>query len=478
MRACVFVGPTLRVTELPPVAGLVALPPVAQGDVYRAARRRPRAIGIIDGYFEGVPSVWHKEILWAMAQGIHVFGSASMGALRAAELCDFGMQGSGLIFEAYRTNRLSPYAGPFEDDDEVAVIHGPPETGYVALSEAMVNIRATLAQAEQDSVVEASTRDALAALAKGLYYHERSYERLLVLAAEASLPAPQIAALRAWLPHGRIDQKRLDAQAMLAAMAALLAGDAAPKQVDYELEWTEAWDDATLAAAGASIGRGEDAMWLSGERILDELRLDSAAYGAARDRALLRLLAEREAVRRHRLPTRASQRAALDRLRARHGLFRRADLDRWLAASDLDAPQLEQLMAAEAQLEGLVAQESDRLDHRLLDDLRLHGDYLHLAERARSKQEFLETRGLDYPDPDDPHLPPPAVVRAWYFEQRLGQPLPDDIDAAARELGFADRADFDRALRREWLFSRHRNTRGEDDASDCPVNDANREGCI
>jgi Arc/MetJ-type ribon-helix-helix transcriptional regulator len=44
-------------------------------------------------------------------------------------------------------------------------------------------------------------------------------------------------------------------------------------------------------------------------------------------------------------------------------------------------------------------------------------------------------------------------VRAWYFERRLNQPLPDDIDAAVRELGFADRVDVVRALRREWLFS-------------------------
>jgi hypothetical protein len=39
--------------------------------------------------------------------------------------------------------------------------------------------------------------------------------------------------------------------------------------------------------------------------------------------------------------------------------------------------------------------------------------------------------------------------------------LPDDVDAAARELGFADRAEFDRALRREWLYCRHSSTRGE-----------------
>jgi hypothetical protein len=63
---------------------------VAQGDVYRAALRAPRAIGIIDGYFERMPSVWHKEILWAMSRGIHVFGSASMGALELASACDSG----------------------------------------------------------------------------------------------------------------------------------------------------------------------------------------------------------------------------------------------------------------------------------------------------------------------------------------------------------------------------------------------------
>ena len=68
----------------------------------RSSATRPRAVGIIDGYFQQVPSVWHKEILWAMAQGVHVFGSASMGALRAAELAPFGMRGVGLIFEAYR----------------------------------------------------------------------------------------------------------------------------------------------------------------------------------------------------------------------------------------------------------------------------------------------------------------------------------------------------------------------------------------
>src|SRR5258708_4117885 len=91
-------------------------PPVRQGELYRAALDRPAVIGVIDGYFEVTPTVWHKEILWAMTQGIHVFGAASIGALRAAELDVFGMRGIGRIYDDFRD-------GVLEDDDDVALLH-------------------------------------------------------------------------------------------------------------------------------------------------------------------------------------------------------------------------------------------------------------------------------------------------------------------------------------------------------------------
>ncbi|HZA67713.1 MAG TPA: TfuA-like protein, partial [Geminicoccaceae bacterium] len=292
MKACVFVGPTLRPGDLGATADLAVLPPVAQGDVYRVGQSRPRAIGIIDGYFEGVLSVWHKEILWAMAEGIHVFGSASMGALRAVELHAFGMQGIGRIFEAYR-------AGELEDDDEVAVIHGPAETGYLALSEAMVNIRGTLAEAERAGVIRARSREALVRIAKDLFYHDRTFEHLLDRAAGSLVDPEEIAALRAWLPTGRIDQKREDALAMLAAMQALLASDPEPLRVDYAFEWTEVWDSATAASAvSPGTAAGGPRAWLPDDRVLEELRLEADTYLAVRDQALLRFLAAREAGRR------------------------------------------------------------------------------------------------------------------------------------------------------------------------------------
>jgi hypothetical protein len=147
--AVIFAGPSLPPAVRPANPAIEWRPPVKQGEMYQAALTRPAIIGIIDGYFEVTPTVWHKEILWAMAHRIHVYGSASIGALRAAELCSFGMIGVGRICAAYRDGILT-------DDDEVAVMHGPEELGYPAVTEAMVNIRATLEQAVAEGIVEGS----------------------------------------------------------------------------------------------------------------------------------------------------------------------------------------------------------------------------------------------------------------------------------------------------------------------------------
>ena len=134
----VFLGPTLPRAEAAAILDATYLPPAEQGSVVRAVRTyRPEAIVLIDGSFGKVPAVRHKEILWALSKGIPVFGAASMGALRAAELAAVGMQGHGFV---YRWYSLTPLA----DDDEVAVAMSPPELGAEALSEALINIRLTL----------------------------------------------------------------------------------------------------------------------------------------------------------------------------------------------------------------------------------------------------------------------------------------------------------------------------------------------
>lgn len=242
MKIVVFLGPTLPIQDARSILDAVYLPPVAQGDVARAERDGADVIGIVDGYFECVPAVWHKEILHAMARGVHVLGSSSMGALRAAELAAFGMEGVGSIFEAYHNGEL-------EDDDEVAVIHGPPELGYPSLSEAMVNVRRTLSDAMAAGVIVLSTQRCLESAAKSLHYRDRTWSRVLRSARHLGLAPDQLSALERWLPEGRVDQKREDAVEMLGQIGVRFQRSPRPKEVAYHFENTTIWAAATKSVA-------------------------------------------------------------------------------------------------------------------------------------------------------------------------------------------------------------------------------------
>jgi hypothetical protein len=438
MTMLVFVGPTLRAEEVAAAApDAICLPPAAQGDVYRVARKGPSAIGIIDGYFSGAPSVWHKEILWALSEGVPVFGSASMGALRAAELHTFGMRGVGRIFEAFRQGEL-------EDDDEVAVVHGPAETGFLAASEPMVNIRATLAQAEADRIISAASRSQLETAAKSLFFPHRTWPAVLRAVAGEDGMASEFARLEKWLPDGAIDQKRADALEMLAAMSGAAEND--DQSASFRFEWTHFWDDlvdrTTTEATKAELGS------MAG-RILDELRLlGPDAYRAAMKSALARLLAEREAERLGFAPPQQAKAAVTSEHRTNLGLYRRNQLDAWMSQHGLDQGSYDRLMEREALLRQFIEANAAILAPYLLDELRLSGQYINLTDRANDKCEMLATAR---------HQPHEQIhnlkVRAWYFEQCLRCAMPDDIHAFAKALGYSTAAELDRALHDEFVYT-------------------------
>ena len=455
MTAYLFVGPTLARDEIAGDGAFVCLPPAAQGDVYRAAQTQPAAIGIIDGYFEGVPSVWHKEILWAMSQGVHVYGSASMGALRAAELDEFGMEGIGRIFEAYRDGNL-------EDDDDVAVLHGPAEVGYAAVSEPMVNIRFTLERAERDGILVSETRKRLEDLAKQLFYQERSWEALLDGAGQAP-PAAELAPFRSWLPLGKVDQKRIDALAMLEAMRKRHSAACEPKRTSYTFQWTELWDKAMSLSGALGNEPGPAGGLVLHERLLDELRLDADLFERTSKQALLRLLALRESDR-LRLETSREKIALISkRFRSQRGLFTRRDLDRWLEENDIDPASFENALEEDARIEDLEIMARPALDRHQLTELRRGGVYRRLADRAAGKQAALAGMGLESAEPGTLG-PSPAVLLAWYFETRLRRPIPEDVESAARRMGFQGASEFYRALLREFLYWNHREQAAEDDS--------------
>src|SRR5262249_51377972 len=154
-------------------------------------------------------SVRHKEILHMIGRGVTVLGAASMGALRAAELDQHGMVGVGRIYQAYRSGQLTA-------DDEVALNHGPEESGYRPVTEALVNIRATLAAAVAAGVISAASAETIVQILGGRPYGDRTYRAVLAVARSLRLPLDQVDALHRHCADHPINQKRADALELVA----------------------------------------------------------------------------------------------------------------------------------------------------------------------------------------------------------------------------------------------------------------------
>lgn len=437
----IFVGPTLSLVHAREHLDAHYLPPVARGDVYRAARKKPWAIGIIDGYFSQAPAVWHKEILWAMAQGIHVFGAASMGALRAAELEPYGMRGVGRIFEAFRD-------GVYEDDDEVTVIHGPAESGYLLVSEPIVNIRATLQRACEEQVIGADLEQRLVSVAKALHYPDRNYSKVLA-GAQQSGDDGGLVRLRNWLPKHKVNQKRLDAIAMLDVMRELQERGAEPLQVSFRFERTDAWEEMVRQCAEPSSASSEAE--LSTELILDELRL---LGGPVLRSALLGALARHLAVERARAhgatATRELFSETLNSFFAERGLREPAQIKAWLEEHELDSAGLTRFMQQQSYVRWAMVMLGGELERQLRDHLRSTPDYLRVVRRANAKHSALSEIASSIVQ--NAHELPVEQLVTWFFESRLQEAVPRDLDACAWERGFSDRHALVEALRREYYF--------------------------
>ncbi len=217
-----FAGPSLPDAPRLCAGTVEARPPAAHGDVLAAVRAGATAIGIVDGNFEHVAPVWHKEILYALEAGVTVFGAASMGALRAAECDAFGMIGIGGIYEDYASGRRV-------DDADVALLHGPAELGYPALSLALVNVEATLDRLETLGRLGGKDLERLRAAARALFYKDRTWSAILDRAGMAESRGELLQLFLA----SNVDRKREDALALLAVLR-----DYAPQSPEKRGNWS------------------------------------------------------------------------------------------------------------------------------------------------------------------------------------------------------------------------------------------------
>ncbi|MBZ6076791.1 TfuA-like protein [Microvirga puerhi] len=219
-RVVVFLGPTLPQKQARDLLDAHYLPPVEQGHIIQVVQSlQPRKIVIVDGAFGSVPTVRHKEILWALGRGISIYGAGSLGALRAAELAGFGMKGHGLIYRWYRST-------PYAEDDEVAVAMAPPELGAAALGDALIDMRITFRRAARAGIVSEELRDRLVEIARSIHFLERSYSQTLSCAM-VGVDAQEASCLRdldEWLHHHAFSQKRADAASLLRCLATATDG--------------------------------------------------------------------------------------------------------------------------------------------------------------------------------------------------------------------------------------------------------------
>ena len=196
----VFLGPSLDRSTAEAILPADYRPPAKRGDVFRAAKDGARIVGLIDGVFFQDSAVGHKEVLSVLEMGVAVVGASSMGALRAAELHPFGMEGVGEIFRQYRD-------GDLISDDEVALIFDP--VNYAPLSEPLVNIRDNVSAALEKGAIDAEAAEKILEAASSLYFPKRSYDRILEEA--KNLDEPQREGFKKFLREEKRDLKRNDA---------------------------------------------------------------------------------------------------------------------------------------------------------------------------------------------------------------------------------------------------------------------------
>ncbi|MEV6367092.1 TfuA-like protein [Micromonospora musae] len=214
-RAVVFAGPSIDAAAIAEIAPVEVRPPVKRGDIdlLLADPEPPTHIGIVDGQFLQGLMISPKEVLRAIDRHpgpVRVFGSSSMGALRAAELVTEGMVGVGQVFEMYRS-------GTVDADDEVAITFDP--DSLRALCEPMVNIRVAIAAAVARGVISSASSAIVLAAAKELYFPDRTYARILRLPVVRDKVSDQeLVALREFLDTDAPNAKRDDAVALLRRM--------------------------------------------------------------------------------------------------------------------------------------------------------------------------------------------------------------------------------------------------------------------
>ena len=267
------------------------------------------------------------------------------------------MIGVGSVFEAF-------LRGELEDDDEVTLIHASADSGYRLASEALVNIRATLAHAEAAGLLDGGETQALVAHAKSTFYPDRNYTDLGKYAARI-LPEERAQRFAEWVRQAPnwVDVKRQDALELIRRLLGFRHEHPGRGHVDWSFHHTDAWEQVRHMFLGAGGARGAT------RPEIEEIRADPRLYEELLTRANLRAARAELGRRDGFVPATEDLTMRVSALAARHGLSDAASLRAWMLQRRVDARELERLVRDEAYADNAELIRASREESALADYL-------------------------------------------------------------------------------------------------------------
>lgn len=169
-KPIIFLGPSLSTEKAKKILDADYRKPAKKGDFLQLVFKETKYVGLIDGFFlQDYPPTPIEIYNLLRKKGTKVYGSSSLGALRAVELSKYGMIGVGKIFNLFRK-------GILDADDEVAVTF----TGYSNYkSEALIDIRYNLFLAQKMGIIDIETKKIILRISKQTYFPYRTYSDIL-----------------------------------------------------------------------------------------------------------------------------------------------------------------------------------------------------------------------------------------------------------------------------------------------------------
>lgn len=204
-KPLVYLGPSLPLARAKGLLDAEYRPPIRRGDLPKDFEEGYRTFGIVDGVFHQSLSVSIREIRLAIDQGAKLFGSSSMGALRAAETYPLGMVGVGEVYRWYRSEYI-------DSDDEVALVFD--EASQRPLTVPLVNIRATLSRALENERLVPEIHGKVLDEAVALAFPMRNLENLLC-GLSGKIPDKWLERVGEIFSAEAVDVKAQDAEALL-----------------------------------------------------------------------------------------------------------------------------------------------------------------------------------------------------------------------------------------------------------------------